>query len=298
MRESRRRQTSVRFSLAILACGLTLIVCSSAQATSRSTAQLRHAFAQTFLAVRVTGNPAAACSLTTSEGQIALIQILRDDEGRYLPSTTCAEAIAEHAEAEHKLALLPLCTSTPSVSDLQSAIRKAVVHVTGNRGTVRLVDDLICGGENGRDLLPGPLGTSHWIRKRGRWLFDDHPTGTYSPAGRKAVAMLRSALSGSTIKDTLSNVAAFCANGSTNFTFFGTPIGSDGPWYVTGGYPFTAPFTAKQLGPPFDAQGNPQGMVFLYGHVSDEFDIKLVGGALVFLSRGGELTVTPGAAGC
>ncbi|MGC2372355.1 MAG: hypothetical protein WA484_00625 [Solirubrobacteraceae bacterium] len=296
--------------LALVTCTAGLVVCAPALAASRSAAQLRHAFAQTFLALRVTGNPAAACSLTTSEGQIALIQILRLED-LYLPSTTCAEAFAKRAEAEHKLGPLGLC-NLPPVSEFRPAIGKAVVHVRGNRGTVRLVDDFICGGEDGRDLLTGwvavaldPLGTSHWIRKRGRWLFDDQPTGTYSPAGRKAVAMLRAALSGSTITEPNPatpmepSVAAFCANGSTNFTWVGTLV-PDGPWYVTGGYPFTT----KQHGPPFDAQGNPQGLVSLNGPISDAWGIKLVGGVLVLLPPEKENesvsldTVTPGAAGC
>jgi hypothetical protein len=290
--------------LTIFTCtaGLIFCFCAPALAASRSAAQLRHAFAQTFIALHGTGNLAAACSLTTSEGQIALIQILRGEE-QYLPSTTCEEAFAGRAEAIKKAQIedtLTCVTSTPSVSAFEGAIRKAVVHVGGNRGTVRLVDPFgICaprqiGGVEETDGLPV---TSHWIRKRGRWLFDDQPTGTYSPAGRKAVAMLRAALSGSTITEPMApNVAALCANGSTNFTYFGHFIGSDGSWYVTGGYPFTA----KELGPPFDAQGNPQGVVSVDVPVSGEWGIKLVGGVLVSLPTGSEspATVTPGAAGC
>ena len=79
--------------------------------------------------------------------------------------------------------------------------------------------------------------------------------------------MLRTAVSGSTIREPgnlAPNVAAFCSNGTSQVTFFGTPIGSDGPWYVTGGYPSTTN-TTQQDGPPFDAQGNPQGEVSWMG---------------------------------
>ncbi len=287
--------------LALVTCTAGLVVCAPALAASRPAAQLRHAFAQTFLALRVTGSPAAACSLTTSEGQLALIQILRG-EGRYLPSTTCAEAFNGRAQVEINGALL--CNlPTPSVSEFGPVIRKAVVHVRGNRATVRLVDDFICGGVDGRKQLTGsaavandPLGASHWIRKRGRWLFDDRPTGTYSPAGRKAVVMLRAALNGSTIREPLDTVTAFCANGDTNFTLGGHFIGSDGPWYVAGGYPSIT----EHPGPPFDAQGNPQGVALIGGPVFGEWGIKLVGGALTILSTGSGSTanLTPGTAGC
>ncbi len=296
-----RLQASIGI-LGIVTCAAGLIFCTPALAASRrSGAQLRHAFAQTFLALRVTGNPAAACSLTTSEGQIALIQILRG-EGRYLPSTTCAEVFAGRAQIEIKGALL--CNlPMPSVSEFGPAIRKAVVHVRGNRGTVQLVDDFICGGVDGRKQLTGsvavandPLGTSHWIRKRGRWLFDDQPTGTYSPAGRKAVVMLRAALSARTITEPLDTATAFCANGDTNFTVGGHFVGSDGPWYVTGGYPSIT----ERPGLPFDSQGNPQGVAYLFGPVFGEWGIKLVGGVLAILSTGSgsPATVTPGTAGC
>jgi hypothetical protein len=317
MQGHRLRRISIRLSLAILACGISLIVCGSAQATSRSAAQLRRTFAQTFLALRVTGNPTAACSSTTSEGQIALIQILHSEgqylynPSQYIPSMTCAETFAEafakraqakraQAEPEYRGGI---CIPTLSALEMRVAIRKAVVHVRGNRGTVRLVDDSICLNEGISGDATGsvavandPLGTSHWIRKRGRWLFDDQPTGTYSPAGRGAVTMLRAALSGSTIREPgnlAPNIAAFCANGSTNFTFFGNPVGNVGPWYVNGGYPYTA---SGQLGPPFDAQGNPQGVVFVFNQV---WGIKLVGGALVALPIASSTPiVTPGAAGC
>jgi hypothetical protein len=292
--------------LAIVTCTVGLVVCAPALAASRSAAQLRHSFAQTFVALRVTGNPAAACSLTTSEGQIALIQILRG-EGRYLSSTTCVEAFAGRAQAEIEGALL--CNlPTPSASEFGPVVRKAIVHVRGNRGTVRLVDDFICAGRNQLTgsvaVANDPLGTSHWIRKRGRWLFDDRPTGTYSPAGRKAVAMLRTALNGSTITEPLDVVTVFCANGDTNLTLGGHFIGSDGPWYVSGGYPFTItgvyPFVTEHPGPPFDAQGNPQGAVYLFGPIFGEWSIKLIGGALAILSTGSgsPATVTPGTAEC
>lgn len=328
MQRHRLGRISTRLSLAVLACGISLIVCGSAQATSRSTAQLRRAFAQTFLALRVTGNPAAACSLTTPEGQIALIQLLHSEgqylynPSQYLPSMTCAETFAEafakraqakraQAEPEYRGGI---CIPTLSALESRLAIRKAVVQVRGNRGTVRLVEDSICLNESILGDATGPvavandpLGTSHWIRKRGRWLFDDQPTGTYSPEGRKAVAMLRAALSGSRITEPNPatpmepTISAFCANGSINVTWVGTLV-PDGTWYVTGGDPFATKIVGGyQPSPPFDAQGNPQGMIFLSGPINSGLDIKLVGGTLVVLPLDGQTfsgTITPGAAGC
>jgi hypothetical protein len=312
-RMTRARLRASIGTLAIVTCTAGLMFCTPALAAhrhprhnhSRSAAQLRHAFAQTFIALHGTGNLAAACSLTTSEGQIALIQILRGEE-QYLPSTTCTEAFAGRAEAIKKAQIedtLTCVASTPSVPAFEGAIRKAVVHVRGNRGTVRLVDHFgICAPRQigGVEETAGLPVTSHWIRKRGRWLFDDQPTGTYSPAGRKAVAMLRAALGGSTITEpnpatpTEPSVAAFCTNGSTNFTWVGTSV-ADGSWYVTGGYPFTA----KEHGPPFDTQGNPQGVVSVDVPIHDEWGIKLVGGAVLGLPLEGQsFTITPRAAGC
>ena len=284
-------------------CAACLIPGASALAASRSASELRRTFAQTILAWRVTGN-AAVCSSTTPEGQIALIEILRGEW--YLPSTTCSEAFAGHAALAAKSSRqcgLPM----PTVSEFGPVVQKAVIHVRGDRGTVRLVYDFLCGEGENQELTGStavahdPMGKSHWVRKRGRWLFANQPTGTYSPAGRRAVAMLRAALNGRTVTVTEQPLpepgsaltVGFCANGRSHSTFLGQQAPDPWPWYVISG----------QHRPPFDTQGNPQGKVYLIQasiFSGVEWGIKLVGGTPVVTEPSGtSLPVSaPGAAGC
>jgi hypothetical protein len=158
-----------------------------------------------------------------------------------------------------------------------------MIHARGNRATIKLTYDLICNGEGSLGgpsaVAADPLGTSYWVRRHGRWLFDDRPTGTYSRAGRKAAAMLRAALSGRSITEEglpgLTLTVPFCTNGTTQqvVTIKGeTTVAAPVFWYVAAGFS-----TSGQHGPPFDAQGNPQGWV---STILDEWNVKLVGGVL------------------
>jgi hypothetical protein len=303
-----RLRASIGVGLAAI-CAACLIPGASASAASRSASELRRAFAQTILALRVTGN-AAVCSSTTPEGQIALIEMLRG--GLYLPTTTCSEAFAGRAAAEVQHTLYLCGLPAPTVSEFGPVVKKAVIHVRGNRGTVQLVYDFLCG--EGEVLLTGstavardPMGTSHWVRKRGRWVFANQPTGTYRPSARKAVAMLRAALNGRTVtvpEQPLPEplTVGFCANGVSHSTFLGQEGPDPRPWYVTSGYSVNSVFP-YQLTPPFDTQGNPQGEVLLIQasiFSGVEWGIKLVGGAPVVTEPSGtSLPVSaPGAAGC
>ncbi|HWX45597.1 MAG TPA: hypothetical protein VNY52_09780 [Solirubrobacteraceae bacterium] len=243
---------------------------------------------------------------------MALIEMLRMEW--YLPTTTCSEAFAGRAAAEVKYSLgchLP----APTVSEFGSVVKKAVIHVRGDRGTVQLVYDFLCReGENPFPLTGStavardPMGTSHWVRKRGRWVFADQPTGTYSPAGRKAVAMLRAALSGRTVTVTEQPspeplTVGFCANGSSHSTFLGHEGPDPWPWYVTSGFSVNPVFPYYELTPPFDTEGNPQGEVrLLQASIFSgvEWGIKLVSGTPVVTELSGtSLPVSaPGVAGC
>jgi hypothetical protein len=307
-----RLEASIGAGLAAI-CAACLIPGAPALAASRSASQLRRAFAQTLLALRVTGNAATACSSTTPEGRIALIEMLRGEE-LYLPSTTCPEAFAGRAPADVEW----YCHSqAPIAPELAPVIKQAVIHVRGNRGTVQLVYDFLCG--DGETELTGstavahdPMGTSHWHRSHGRWLFDDQPTGTYSPAGRKAAAMLRAALSGRTVTEDevdprlRTETVPFCTNGTAQlvlgFTNGESSISAPFFWYVPAG--LTAAGSQdepQQREPPFDAQGDPQGEVSIpTGFWEHEWDVKLVGGAPVVTAPPDvSLSVgAPGTAGC
>jgi hypothetical protein len=301
-----RIEASIGVGLATI-CAACLIPGAPALAASRSASQLRRAFAQTFLALRVTGN-AAACSSTTPEGRIALIEMLRGEE-LYLPSTTCQEAFAGRTGGSESGRG---CSQPPIVPEFAPFIKHAVIHVRGNRGTVQLTDDRYCVSQFEERTGPtavahDPMGTSHWLRSHGRWLFDDQPTGTYSPAGRKAVAMLRAALSGRTVTYTeeehigpgFTLTVPFCTNGTTQpvikFTGNQPSIYSPMFWYVAAG--LTA---AGQHEPPFDAQSDPQGAVNVPFSGITEWDVKLVGGAPVVTAPPDvSLPVgAPGTAGC
>jgi hypothetical protein len=300
-----RLEASIGAGLAAI-CAACLIPGAPALAASRSASQLRRAFAQTLLALRSTGNDAAACASTTPEGKIALIEMLRGEE-LYLPSTTCPEAFTGRVPAHVEW---DCHSQVPIVPEVAPVIKQAVIHVRGNHGTVQLVYDFLCG--DGETELTGPtavahdpLGTSHWLRSHGRWLFDDQPTGTYSPAGRKAAAMLRAALSGRTVTEEeapplRSLTVPFCTNGTaqlvSRLSNGETAISTPFFWYVAAG--LTA---AGQREPPFDAQGDPQGEVILpISFFENKWNITLVGGTPVVtappdvaLSLG-----APGTAGC
>jgi hypothetical protein len=302
------------YGLVMSAVAICLLVCSPASAANRSTAQLRRTFGQVFLSLRI-GGASAACSLATAQGRISIIEEIRGEE-HYLPSTTCPEAFSGWA-AKVKARWEACDREVPDASQFAPTINSAVIRVNGNHATVQLVNDRACGyvpSVHELRLFEGleavkydPLGTSHWMRKHGRWLFDDRPTGTYSPVGRKAAAMLRAALDGSVVTAvptfergfTLS--VGFCATGAihTEITIPGNAAGATteaGPWYVTGG---------SSSEPPFDPHGNAQGRIILeraWYIVAIEWDVSMVEGKLVVnlppSESGAQLTVVSGAARC
>jgi hypothetical protein len=305
-----RLQASIVIGLAAV-CAACLISGAPALAASRSASELRRAFAQSLLALRVTGNT-GMCSSTSSEGRIALIEMLRGEE-LYLPSTTCSEAFVGHVKAEGNKFLG--CGLVWSASSLEPVIKQAIIHARGNRATIKLTNDAVCNGEGvatgASAVAADPLGTSYWVRKRGRWLFDDRPTGTYSRAGRKAVAMLRAALSGRTVTwpewlpggTTLT--VPFCTNGTTQpvFSITGgetTILHDPVLWYVAAGLTTGSRYLPGPREPPFDAHGDPQGEVIVSVPFGAEWNVQLVGGALAATHPPNvPLPVSgPGAAGC
>jgi hypothetical protein len=307
MQGHRLRRISIRLSLVILACGISLVVCGSALATPSSTSQLRRALGRFETTVHLKRNhltsSSGVCSATTMQGQISLIEMMRGPE-RYLPSATCEQAVSE-AQQEFTAGGSQECLIG---EERKPFIKSAIVRIKGKRATVQLVEDFACPFlklvRGAAAVRADPLGVSHWIKRRGHWLFNNEPTGTYSPAGRKSVALLRAALSGGTITESSPSVtsgASFCANGSSHLNVVGNFVPEGGPWYVAGGY--TIYPNASE--PPFDAQGNPQGAVFLHQPVSDEWNIKLVAGRIIAASPPNTghplqpVTVfEPGTAGC
>jgi len=282
----------------VLAFGISLAPCASALAESRPTSQVRSAFGQTFLSVRLSAN-SAACSDATSHGRVFLIEMMRGQE-QYLPSTTCKEAFAH---ARHAL-LAEGSQECATVGELKNFIQSAIVRVKGKRATIRLVDDVYCYTATG--ILRGataahkdPMGVSHWLKRRGRWLFANSPTGTYSPAGMKSAALLRAALSGGRLTQPWpglpDSAVSFCTNGNSTFNYLGNFLPDSGPWYVAGGYSVLT----HAAGSPFDAQGDPQGAVFVHKPQA-EWDIAFVGGKPVASSPAFPVpgVFEPGAAGC
>jgi hypothetical protein len=305
------RLCRISISLVILASGISLVVCGSAVAAASSVSQLRRALARVDTTVHLERNHltsgSGVCSATTAQGQISLIEMMRGQD-HYLPSTTCEQAVSE-AQQDFTAGGSHECL----VGEYRDPfIKSAIVRIKGKRATVRLVEDFACPtGENlangaavvGPNLVRGagavradPIGVSHWIKRRGRWFFNNEPTGTYSPAGMKAAAQLRAALSGGVITEasgTTGYAVAFCVNGSSNLDFFGHLV-PGGPWYVAGG--LSVSYASE---PPFDPLGNPQGAVFLYQPAVAEWDITLVGGRIVVASASMVQPVfQPGAAGC
>ncbi|MGH2853525.1 MAG: hypothetical protein ACRDLF_04950, partial [Solirubrobacteraceae bacterium] len=123
-----------------------LLVYSPALATNRSTAQLRRAFGQVFLSLRLTGNP-AACSLATTRGRFSLIEKIRGQE-YYLPSTTCPGALVGFAATVTKQWDEYCRALEPTAPELAAIIKSAKIRVSGNHGTVQLVNDDVCGQRN------------------------------------------------------------------------------------------------------------------------------------------------------
>ncbi len=313
----------VRFSLhtfvcrmgAVVAFALPLLAPTLADASSVS--QLRRAFGETFLSLRATRTP-GACSLATAQGRVSMIEVMRGQE-HYLPTTTCEEAFLEAQREFLARDSQEECGTVTAFKALikSTILKNAIVRVKGKRATIQLVEDLFC-LPNGAFVRGAaavridPMGVSHWVKRRGRWLFNNAPTGTYSPTGRKSAALLRSALGGGIITESgpspYDNVAAsFCTNGSSHLSWLGQFIPDDGSWYVTAGYslttnkPETPGFLSAQSFVPFDAQGNAQGAVFVYQLVAVEWDIKLVGGTIVASSPAyppNSTVFQPGAAGC
>ncbi len=299
----------VQFSLRTLVCRLSavvvalalLLLLSPTLADANSISQLRSAFGKTFSSLRSARRP-ATCSLATAQGRISLIEMTRGQD-HYLPSTTCEEAFSE-AQKENLIEGSPKCGTA---TELKTFIKSAIVRVKGKHATIQLAEDIYCytiekAVRGATAVQLDSMGISHWIKRRGHWFFNDEPTGTYSPAGRKSAALLRSALSGSVIVIPQSvpslpgSAASFCANGSSHFNWFGNYLPEGGPWYVAGGYSLTT----NKPEAPTDAQGNPQGAVFVYQPVVAEWDVKLVGGTIVASSPMSpeQPVFQAGAAGC
>ncbi len=273
-----------------------------------SIAQLRSAFDLVYTATHMQSHLTASsvCSQATARGQYALIETIRGQMG-YLPSETCESALVGLATTA--------CESAYFAPYVESAVRTARIQTKGRHATVQLVEDIVC--VNGHGPASGAsgsvaeqidkMGVTHWVERRGRWLFDDEPTGTYTPAGRKADALLRAALSGSKITESyeqwpghvVTDGADFCANGTTHTIFIGILIPEATPWYVQAGY---SVFT-HTLVPPFDTQGNPVGAVYVTSPVSLEYGVQLVDGKIIPTPPTGTpslgpLTYEPGTAGC
>lgn len=275
-----------------------------------SITQLRTAFDLLYTAMHMESHlPASSvCSQATTRGRYALIEIIRG-QMYYLPSATCESALVERGKSGEQ------CTDEGDyVPYVESAVRTARIQIKGRHATVQLVEDIACGngghgpasGVSGSEAEQADkMGVTHWVERRGRWLFDDEPTGTYTPAGRKADALLRAALSGSKITESyeekpglvVTNGADFCANGTTNTILAGILIPKTTPWYVQAGYSI---FT-HTLVPPFDTQGNPVGAVYIYSPVSIEYGVQLVDDKIIPTPPSGPLgplTYEPGTAGC
>jgi hypothetical protein len=282
----------------VVVCVVSLTACGSALAESRSISKLRLALGQTFLAVRATYDP-AVCSDATTQGRLSLIEMTRGQE-RYLPSTSCGEAFTD---AQHEF-VAGGSQGCGTVAGLKTFIKGAIVRVKGKRATIQLVDDIYCYTaelifSGATAVHKDPMGVSHWIKRRGRWLFDNSPRGTYSPAGMRSAALLRAALSGGRLTQPSpglpDSAVSFCATGASTMNYLGNFLPERGPWYVSGGYSLLT----NTAGAPFDAQGDPQGAVFVY-EPSAEWDIALVGGKLVASSPAfpAPAVLEPGAAGC
>jgi hypothetical protein len=272
-----------------------------------SIAQLRSAFDLLYTAMHMESHlPASSvCSQATARGRWALIEIIRGQMG-YLPSETCESALVDRGKS------FELCTGEGNyVPYVERALRTARLQIKGRHATVQLGEDIACtdggaaGGSQGEQL--DKMGLTHWVERRGRWLFDDEPTGTYTPAGRKADALLRAALSGSKITESyeqwpghvVTDGADFCANGTTHTILISILIPEATPWYVQAGY---SVFT-HTLVPPFDTQGNPVGAVYVVSPVSIEYGVQLVDGKIIPTPPTGTpslgpLTYEPGTAGC
>lgn len=243
------------------------------------------------------------CSHATPQGQVTIIELIRGQLG-YLPSMTCEDAVAERPEIVPSFA----CTSGDYAYEVEKLVKGARINKEGSRATIQLatngtVDE--CHGE----LANGAV--SHWTEAHGQWLFNNKPTGTYSPEGKKAAALLRTALTGGTITETialagsgnLSEMVAFCANGSSKVTVStGTVTGTEpgSTWSVAGGYEVTT----HKPGRPFNSQGDPEGVVIGSAY---EWGVMLVGDKIVLsqptappggIQHTGTLTFQPGTAGC
>jgi len=315
-------ETIVGLAVATLAPGAAL-------ATHSPASGLRHSLGQLVTGLRETANP-TVCSLATPAGQTALIEIVSEDAPTP-PGTTCQDAFAGLPK---KLGEEGAQGSRALLISIREMISTASLRVKGNRATARLTRDSWVTGINGSQVTGAaavkldPLGVSHWIRNRqGRWMFNDQPTGSYSSAGLRAATLISNALKGSTVRipPPVEVTYGLCANeATTNDTIRSVgsetistdfPPGQGGSWFVAGGYSTIA------LGPPaeypvaggsvgigrqeaaFDAQGNPQGSLWLSPPpFVAELDVKLVGGRVIARERGDpgfvERTVTPGTAGC
>lgn len=281
-----------------------------------SIAKLRHALGLVFAATRMYPHLSATrsvCSQASIRGQLVIIELLEGQE-RYLASTTCEGAFTEY---ERERMGVPHCDTAEDVAAVNAIVKGARVHIRGKHATIELASDIFCGGNGevgtlspnsqSRPSTEGQLTVSHWTERHGHWLFDDEPTGTYTPAGQKSAALLRAALTGGTITEnlgTLNDAAAFCANGDSRITFANNFIPNGGTWYVAGGYSVATNHLATNTpGAPFDAHGNPQGAVFIFQPIAVEWGLTLVGGTVVASQPPGSpapahMSFSPGNAGC
>jgi hypothetical protein len=327
MKPSLRFYGLVAIGMTMIGSGIVTLAPSAALAARSPASGLRHSLGQLVTALRETASP-TACSSATPAGQAALIEIVSNDFPSP-PGTTCEDAFAG---LDKKLTGEGGQLSRPLTTSIRDMISTASLRVNGNRATARLTRDSWVTGLDGSQVTGvaavrlDPLGVSHWIRNRkGRWMFNDQPTGSYGSAGLRAATLISNALKGSTLRippPPVEITFGFCGSqATTNDTVttmgpetqtYDFPAGRGGSWFVAGGYDTIAssgqgeyPQAGGGLGQPeapFDAQGNPQGSLWLSPPpFVAEFDVTLVGGKVTARENSDgvvERTVTPGTAGC
>jgi hypothetical protein len=210
----------------------------------------------------------------------------------YLPSTTCKSALNEPGipSSSGNAVFLQCEYSSAIAADVRRVVKSAVISVTGRHATIRLADDLVCERDavligSSAARLDKTMRVSHWIERGRRWLFDDRPTGAYSPAGRKSATLLRASVTGGTITAIFTGLPqpneadiSLCSNGTSHIHFLGNFIPNGGAWYVAGG--FSGSRIGEVPGPPVDAHGNPQGEFMVMTPIAFEWSLKLAGGTV------------------
>jgi hypothetical protein len=318
----------------LVAIGVTMVglaivtLAPSAALGARSPASgLRHSLGQLVTALRQTASP-TACLSATPAGQAALMEIVSNDVPSP-PGTTCQGAFAGLGKKLFEEG----GQRSRALTEIQDMVRTASLRVTGDRATARLTRDSWVTDLRGSQVTGAaavkldPLGVSHWIRNReGRWIFNDQPTGSYSSTGLRAATLLSNALKGSTLRTRppLEVTFGFCSDQATTHdtvaatppqtTPLDFPAGQGGPWFIAGGYSAITPGRGEypqavgvgglgQQEAPFDAQGNPQGSLWISPPpLIAQWDVKLIGGKVIARESNNEgvfePAVTRGAAGC